>query len=66
MLPSPTAALTAGDGELMLLIKIRFKVSIENVTIWPKIAGNINPMITSYLSFSVYYTSVINQFYFYD
>ena len=30
ILPSPTAAVMAGDGELMLFIKIKFKVSIEN------------------------------------
>ena len=62
MLPSPTAALMAGEGELMLFIKIKFKVSIENVIRDPKIAGNISSIITNYLSFSVDYDSAINDY----
>jgi hypothetical protein len=63
ILPSPTAALMAGEGELMLFIKIKFKVSIENVISEPKIDGAISSIITSYLSFSVDYNSVINNYY---
>ena len=32
ILPNPTPAFIAGDGFLILLIKIKFKVSIVNVT----------------------------------
>ena len=62
MFPSPTAAFIAAVGELMLFIKIKFKVSTENVISCPKIAGTINLKITSCLCFSVDYNSVIIQY----
>ena len=61
-MPSPTAALMAGEGELMLFIKIKFKVSIENVISEPKIEGAISSIITNYLYFSVDYYSSINNY----